>query len=79
TDEIYAVKKYEIAKRLRISTERVNEDVYDFNKVFKKEFLKALKGNLLNGGTNSKEAKAMKVLADALGVKELSVDTEIVV
>ncbi|WP_155486668.1 hypothetical protein, partial [Vibrio campbellii] len=79
TDENYAVKKYEIAQRLRISTECVGEDVYEFNKVFKKDFLKALKGNLLNGGTNSKEAKAMKVLADALGVKELSVDTEIVV
>ncbi|MCX8758007.1 hypothetical protein NOK64_19345 [Vibrio parahaemolyticus] len=79
TDESYTVKKYEIAQRLRISTERVDEDVYEFNKVFKKEFLKVLKGNLLNGGSNSREAKAMKVLADALGVKELSVDTEIVV
>ncbi|CAH1195928.1 conserved hypothetical protein [Vibrio harveyi] len=78
-EDEFAIKKYDIAKRLRIGTERVDEDVVEFNKMFRKDMLKAFYSNIINDGIDSKESQAMKVLAEALGIKELSGSTEVVV
>ncbi|MEZ8293502.1 hypothetical protein AB6D11_06565 [Vibrio splendidus] len=78
-EDDFAINKYDIAKRLHISTDRVDEEVIKFNKAFRKDMLKAFSGNITSGGIDSKESHAMKVLVKALGINELSRNTEIVI
>lgn len=78
-EDDFAIKKYDIAKRLHISTDRVDEEVIEFNKVFRKDMLKAFSGSIINGCIDSKESLAMKVLVEVLGINELSRNTEIVI
>lgn len=78
-EDEFAIKKYDIAKRLRISTDRVDEEVVEFNKIFRKDMLKAFCGYIINDGIDSKESQAMKVLVEALGIKEFDRHTAIVI
>jgi hypothetical protein len=77
--DTYAIKKYDIAKRLSVSTDKVDEKVVEFNKVFRKDMLKAFYGNIINDGIKSKESKAMRVLVNAIGIEEFERNTEIVI
>lgn len=78
-EDKFAIQKYDIAKRLRIGIEKIDEEIVEFNKVFRKDLLKAFRGCVNNGGNDTIESQAMKLLAEALGIKELSGSTEVVV